>query len=559
MMMKRIYFLMLFVLLMPVVGCNKFLNVAPDVALNQDNIFASPQLAINYANDAYSFLVDDYLRFNACTGTAQASDEAVGVDITCPLLYDLNKGLYNEHSAYVTYGLNDIGGVYDRSYGGIRIVNTMLARMDQIPWANFIKFQQPQTTFPDRIKGEMYFLRAMFYFDLIKRFGGVVLIKQAYLPTDNIDFPRSSYDDCVSFILSDLDQASKLLPLDWAQADYGRPTIGAALALKARLLLYAASPLNNPSNDISKWASAAAAAKAVMDMNKYTLHPNYSELLTPPGNGTTAEYIMIKIRDARTWNNEIQSVVSPGSGGRLGIFNPTQNHVDLYEMANGLPITNPASGYDPNNPYVNRDPRFYANILYNNAPWQGRFMQMYQGGLDYSSSSSAYTATRYYCRKMWPEVYKTPGNVTALVNYIFFRYGEVLLNYAEAQNEAVGADATVYDAINQIRTRAGMPDLPAGLSQSQMRDRIRNERAVELAFEDQRWYDIMRWKTGPQVVAATMYGMNVVKNANGTFTYTKVPLADSYQRVYADYMDRYPIPRAEIQKSKVLVQNPGWQ
>lgn len=551
MMMKK-HFLSLFVAAMAVLsGCDdKFLNVAPDVALDEAKVFGDPVMAAQYADNAFSFLPDDYLRFNEGNGVAQASDEAVGIDVTNPMLYTLSKGLYHDHTAFTSLAINDIGGQYDRLYAGIRIVNKMLSKIDEVKWT---ADQNPQ-----RIKGEMYYLRAFMYFELIKRFGGVVLIDKAYAATDDIDLPRNSYEECVSFILGDIAQAVSLLPIEHDEANYGRPTIGAARSLKSRLLLYAASPLHNASGDPTKWQAAADAAKEVMDMNKYKLHPRYEELLSPSGNGTTDEYILIKIKRPRTWDWAILSVVSPGSGGRIGTYNPTQNHVDLYEMKNGLPITDPASGYDPANPYANRDPRFYANILYNDAPWQDRKMQMWDGGADYSSTSSSYTATRYYSRKLWPEVYKTPGTQTAFVNFIFFRYGEILLNYAEARNEASGPDATVYSAINQLRKRAGMPDLPTGLTKDQMRARIYNERAVELAFEDNRWYDIMRWKKGKELVAQKMYGMNVVKNADGTFTYTKVELAASFQRVYEDHMHLYPIPRNEVQKSKKLVQNPGW-
>ncbi len=529
---------------------DKFLNVAPDVALNEEKVFADPLMAAQFADNAYSFLPDDYLRFNEGNGVAQASDEAVGIDVTNPMLYTLMKGLYHDHSAFTALAVNDISGIYDRCYAGIRIVNKMLSKIDAVKWK---ADQNPQS-----IKGEMYYLRAFMYFELIKRFGGVVLIDKAYTASEDIDLPRNTYEECVSFILADIAQAVTLLPADEDAANYGRPTIGAAKALKSRTLLYAASPLHNTTNDATKWKAAADAAKEVMAMNKYSLHPKYDELLSPAGNGTTDEYILIKIKRPRTWDWAILSVVSPGSGGRLGTYNPTQNHVDLYEMSNGLSITDPKSGYDPANPYVNRDPRFYANILYNDAPWQGRKMQMWDGGADYSSTSSSYTATRYYSKKMWPEVYKTPGLQTAFLNFIFFRYGEILLNYAEAQNEASGPDATVYDAINQLRKRAGMPELPTGLTKDQLRNRIYNERAVELAFEDNRWYDIMRWKKGKELVAQKMYGMNVVKNANGTFSYTKVELAGSFQRVYEDHMHLYPIPRNEVQKSKKLVQNPGW-
>ncbi len=532
-------------------GCNdKFLNVAPDVALDEDMIFANPVMATQYGDNAYSYITDDYLRFNDSFGTAQASDEAVGIDVTNTMIYNLSKGLYHDHSAFTAIAANDISAIYDRCYAGIRIVNKMLSKIDEVAW-------RPEQN-PRFIKGEMYYLRAFMYFDLIKRFGGVVLIDKAYGPNDDIDFPRNSYEECVDFILADLAQAIALLPEEQNAANYGRPTIGAARALKSRTLLYAASPLHNPDGNAAKWAAAADAAKEVINMNKYVLHPKYDELISPSGNGTTDEYILIKVRGPRSFNWAIQSVMSPGSGGRIGTFNPTQNHVDLYETATGFPITDPRSGYDPADPYKNRDPRFYANILYNDAPWQDRRLQMWDGGADYSSTSSSYTATRYYARKLWPEVYRTPGQQTALVNFIFYRYGEILLNYAEAQNEAAGPDGTVYDAINQLRKRAGMPDLPAGLTKEEMRARIHNERAVELAFEDQRWYDIMRWKKGKELVAQTMYGMNVVRNSDGTFTYSKIELPGSFQRVYEDHMHLYPIPRNEVQKSKFIEQNPGW-
>jgi starch-binding outer membrane protein, SusD/RagB family len=228
------------------------------------------------------------------------------------------------------------------------------------------------------------------------------------------------------------------------------------------------------------------------------------------------------------------------------------------------------SGYNAQQPYVGRDPRFYANILYNDAPWQGnRIQTWYQVngnattyGKD-AGSDIKYTATSYYCRKYWPEVYQVNGGSTTLLNYVFFRYAEMLLNYAEAQNEYLDApDASVYDAVNQIRRRASvqMPALPAGLSKVQMRQAIRHERAIELAFEDHRWFDIMRWKIGPQTVAQPMYRMDVRRNTNGSFTYSKVLLGNSFQKTFEDRQHYYPIPRNEVYKSKgVLVQNPGWE
>lgn len=556
-------------------ACKKdFLERTPGVALSEEAVFADPILSAQFADKAYTYLVDDYVRFDTHRGaSSQASDEAVSGTSNSSIRY-LNQGLFHDHSDRVA-AINDIRDIWARAYAGIRVTNVMLAKLPNVPWT--------AVQSPKRIEGEMHFIRAFLYFELIKRFGGVPLIERAYGVNENLDIPRNTYQQCLNLILADLDNAEANLPEDYDNANYGRATIGAAKALRARALLYAASKLNNESNDLSKWAAAAAAAKSVMDMNKYTLQNTYSDILNV---AESPEYIMIKIRGPRanSENKIVDFAQSPGSGAISGSMNPTQNHVDLYEMKNGKAITDPTSGYNPQAPYANRDPRLGFNVLYNDQTWQGRKLEMWYTettnssgqkvitySRDWNATNPIYTATRYYCRKYWPEPYIRNVAGTALLNFVYFRYAEVLLNYAEAQNEAVGPDASVYAAINQIRSRGrgvasvpvaervDMPDLPAGLTQEQMRARIRNERAVELAFEDHRWYDIMRWKAGPEIVAQPVYGMNILKNANGTFTYNKVLLPNTFQKVFLDHMHRYPIPRTEINKSNnILIQNPGW-
>ncbi|CAM3805807.1 RagB/SusD family nutrient uptake outer membrane protein [Mucilaginibacter galii] len=559
----KIFTITIAVLLLTQVSCKKdFLDRTPGATLPEDAVFADPTLASQYAINAYNFLVDDYVRFNDHRGTtSQASDEAVSGNLD-PSVLTLNQGLFHDHSEKVA-SLNDIVNIWSREYNGINITNMMLSKMAIVPWTN------PQTAI--RIEGEMRFLRAFFYFELIKRFGGVPILDKVYGVNDDIDFPRASYTDCVNFILADLEKAEAQLPRaeDLALSENGRATIGAAKSLKARVLLYAASPLNNESNDLAKWSKAAAAAKEVMDLGTYALQPTYKDILNVT---SSTEYIMMKVRATRpnTDGKIIDFAQSPGSSGQNGQMNPTQNHVDLYEMTNGKAITDPTSGYDPQKPYANRDPRMTWNVIYNDETYQSRKIEMWSQvnangtvtyGRDYNANNIIYTATRYYCRKMWPEVYINKVAGATYINFLFFRYAEILLNYAEAQNEAVGPDASVYAAINQIRARGdvNMPGLPAGLSQAAMRDAIRHERAVELAFEDHRWYDIMRWKKGPEIVAQPIYAMNVVKNANGSFTYTRVVMPANYQKVFKDYMHRYPIPRSEIYKSNgKLIQNPGW-
>lgn len=248
----------------------------------------------------------------------------------------------------------------------------------------------------------------------------------------------------------------------------------------------------------------------------------------------------------------------PSQGGGWANTQPLQNLVDEYEMNNGLPITDPASGYDPANPYKDRDPRFYQTIIYNEKKWAGATIYTYVGkgpdGLNFKAGS---TQTGYYMGgKMLDE------NSTLISSYrpgshywVFMRYAETLLNYAEAQNEAVGPDQSVYDAINAIRARptVNMPPLPAGLSKDQMRDAIRHERRIEMALEDTRFWDIRRWRIGEQVMNAA-YGMKITKSGT-TYNYEKFLVED---RVYKPAYDLFPIPQAEIQRNKALEQNPGY-
>ncbi len=534
------------------ISCEKraFLDRAPSVNLPEEKVFSDPILAAQFADNSYNFLIDEYARFNSHRGiTGQFADEAVSANNDIAVR-TITNGNYHDHYERGGSSLNDIQDVWNRAYAGIRNVNIVLERIDNVPWTSAYN--------PDRIKGEMYFIRAFLYFELTKRFGGVPIVDRVYGVNDNIDIPRNSFDDCNDFILSDIEQAIILLPRDYNESNYGRATRGAAMALKSRVLLYAASALNNTNNDPNKWQLAADAAKNIIDSGFYSLQSSYDDILNV---ASSPEYIMIKIRPPRPIDGMLLDfAMSPGSGGIQGTLNPTQNHVDLYEMkATGLAITDPASGYDPADPYTGRDPRFYANILYNDAPWQGRRIEMWDGGRDYVSGNPIYTATRYYCRKLWPEPYIRNVAGSALLNYVFFRYAEVLLNYAEAQNEAAEPDASVYDAINAIRDRVDMPHLLPGLTKEEMRERIRHERAIELAFEDHRWYDIRRWKAGPEIVAQPMYGMNVVRNPDNSFTYTKALLPIAFQKVFEDYMHVYPIPRSEVYKSDhVLTQNTGW-
>lgn len=557
--MKKIISLLLLITITASYSCKKdFLQRDVGIQSDLEEVFKDPLLASRFGDFTYTLSITDYGRLSGYKGmTSQFTDESIANNGQIEVAA-MNTG------QFLDPGASDVTGIYSQMYKGIRNANLMLSNMGKTPWTDLYN--------PNYIKGEQLYLRAYFYFELLRRFGGVVLLTEAQDFTEaSTDLSRASYAETLALILNDLEESIKLLPLtnaDWPNpaAQSNRATGAAAMALKARALLFDASPLNNPGGDVSKWKKASAASKAIMDLNKFSLEANYANVLTV---ANSSEYIRIWPRGGRGFIGTYLSdfLIPTSYGGAQSNLSPLQNHVDLYEMANGKPITDPTSGYNPQNPYLNRDPRFYVNILYNNVTWQGRPLQTWQtepnaqGIVNYGtdiSSATSITKTSYYLKRLWPETSRSGSTASALLNYVFYRYAEVLLNYAEALNEESGPTADVYNAVNAIRLRAKIPALPAGLTQAQMRDRIGNERAVEFAFEDMRWWDILRWKKGAEIVAQPMKGMKVIKNANGTFTYNVVELP-AFSKVFNDQMYLYPIPRSEMNKtSGALKQNPGW-
>ena len=557
--MKKIIYLLFLVASLIGFSCKKdFLQRDVGIQSDLEEVFKDPFLASRFGDFTYTFSISDYGRLSGYKGmTSQFTDESI-VNNGQIEVAAMNSG------QFLDPGASDVTGIYAQMYRGIRNANLMLANMDKTPWTDLYN--------PNYIKGEQLYLRAYFYFELLRRFGGVVILTQPQDFTEaSTDLPRASYAETLGLILSDLEQANTLLPLtnaDWPNpaAQSNRATGAAVMALKARALLFDASPLNNPNNDLVKWKKAAEASKAIIDLNKFSLEANYANVLTVANSN---EYIRIWPRGGRGFIGTYLSdfLIPTSYGGAQSNLSPVQNHVDLYEMANGKPITDVTSGYNPQNPYLNRDPRFYVNILYNNVTWQGRAVQTWQSepnaqgiityGTDISTATSI-TKTSYYLKRLWPEASRSGSTASALLNYVFYRYAEVLINYAEALNEEVGPTAEVYNAVNAIRLRAKMPALPAGLSQAEMRERIRNERAIEFAFEDMRWWDILRWKKGTEIVAQPMKAMKVIKNANGSFSYSVIELP-AFKKVFNNNMYLYPIPRAEMNKtSGALKQNPGW-
>ncbi|HEU4609578.1 MAG TPA: RagB/SusD family nutrient uptake outer membrane protein, partial [Chitinophagaceae bacterium] len=408
------------------------------------------------------------------------------------------------------------------------------------------------------LRAEVRLLRALYYFELIKRYGGVPIVdKSTYSDEDLKQFERKTFDECTEFIKAECDSVYPELKDSWvgfsSEKWRGRLTKGAALALKARLLLYAASPLNNPTNDQAKWIAAAQAAHDIIALGKYGLHSSYNGLFRL-GNGAdgNTEVIFAIQGWARNDFERMNYPVGYAQGGQ-GSTCPSQNLVDAYEMkATGLAIGEPGSGYDPANPYAGRDPRLGMSILLNNASFKGRPVESWVGGLDGLGKLNA-TTTGYYLRKFIDEGLDLEKNTSSVHTWILFRYAEVLLNYAEAMNEAYGPEVrkgyslSAKEAVDLIRQRAGvmMPILPPGISQEEMRERIRNERRVELAFEEHRFFDVRRWKIASQTENMPIMAMQITRNTDGSFSYKVVKAED---RIFTEKMYRYPIPETEVLK-----------
>lgn len=543
-------------------ACKKnFLNVIPTDRLSNASITTDTSLFEDYVINRY---IGVTLQAKEGEGTppgfGRGFEYAMWSSVTDESIYTNNDGSWVLQQGQLAADNTGIAGtLWARSYRGIRDCNYALSVINQLTTLS--------AGHKSQLIGELEFIRAFRYLDLIRNYGGVVLIGDKVTQlTDNLQdpslFKRATIAASIQYAVSQFDDAASRLPLNngstWA---LGRATKGAALALKSRLLLYAASPLYNAGT----WADAAAAAKAVMDLNKYSLSQSgYKNLFLDQNNNEIIFERLYTVNTARHVCLEISN--GPNGYDGWGGNTPLQNMVDAYEMNNGKPITDPTSGYDPQNPYVNRDPRFYATILYNGAPYRGRNVQTFlPGGQDSNQGPSNWNAslTGYYLRKFMNDNYPidNPWNVAGGQPWIYIRYAEILLNYAEAQNEAVGPDASVYAAINSIRQRASvnMPPLTPGLTQDQMRTAIRSERQVELAFEEHRFYDVRRWKIASTTENVPAYGIIPTVNAASPsgYTYTsKIALAG---RSFTDKEYWLPIPLAEIQASNnQLQQNPGY-
>lgn len=554
--MKRIIYSIIFGICILGISCENKFDDLPQDYYNIDDILTDSVFVIGIINDIYYALPDGYNRLGGNSMIASTTDEAVQSG-------NASEAQFMALGVWSASILRD--DAWSSSYAAIRKANLFLNEI--YPKIPDKLFRSDRTV--ELLVGQSYFLRAFFYFELVKRYGGVPIITEVLGIGDGTDIGRNNYDDCISFIVEQCNEAAAILPVTWGNAaiDFGRATKGAALALKSRTLLYAASPLYNdpskPGNAVDhgafseeKWQTAAQAAYDVINMGIYQLSNNYATFFTTlDGN----KEIIFNKMDER--NNDIERLNGPtgftnGAGGSC----PSLDLVDSYQMTNGSAFdwNNPVHAQ---NPFLNREQRFYVSVLYNGANWMGTKIQTYEGGKDLGNVNS--TKTGFYMRKFMSEDARWFGGSigTTLHCFPFIRYAEILLNFAEAMNEASDNPETTgtiglssLSAINMVRARAGVPLLPTGLTKDAMRDKIQHERQIELAFEEHRHLDIRRWKIAESVLEEPVSGLKITNN-DGTFTYERKV---AQNRIFRSEMYLYPIPQSEINRNSSLVQNTGW-
>ncbi|HWV64866.1 RagB/SusD family nutrient uptake outer membrane protein, partial [Chitinophaga sp.] len=466
-------------------------------------------------------------------------------------------------------------------YSAIRAANIFLKYYQRVPWADSSR----KVWLPNEARA----LRAYFYYELVKRYGGVPLIgDKVFDSNDNelLNLKRNSFEECVNYIVSELDIAKDSLRPDASlagrttDADFGKMRKSIVLAIKAKVLLLAASPLFNPSStpnrsytgypsySAERWRAAADAAKAVIDLGIYDLEPNRYTLMLQRAN---KEHIFFRMSDPRIDNAYSYYMSPPGykpaNRNSEGRVSPTQEFVDAFPMKNGKTIDDRSSGYDQSNPYAGRDPRLEQTVFYNGAKWLQRPVETFEGGRDKPNDATlapVQTQTGYYAKKFCANDSSSANYTTTFYRdggfippWCIIRYADIILMYAEAQNEYSGPDAAVYAAVEKIRQRAGLSPyaLPPGLLQAQMRDVVRNERRIELAFEEQRFWDIRRWKIAKAVYGTALHGVTITKNANGTFNYSPKVITTPY---FTDAMYLLPVAVKETQVNSGIEQNPGY-
>lgn len=582
-------------------SCNKdFLNQVPDDRITIEQVFARRRYSEEYLANIYATIPNEAYRntspWEGCSDDADITYDRPGSGYDT---YPINLGNWSAASGYMD--------TWSKYYRGIRSASYFIQHIDE---NKEIKELPNGQELIDKYKAEARFLRAFFYYGLIRQYGPVIVLGDTPIagdlePSDaEMQKPRNSYDECVNYIVAELDLAATKLPkhfTEQADADYGRATAAVCKAIKSRVLLLAASPQFNGNSDYAsfhnndgkqlvsstfdkeKWKRAADAARDVITgfsfslyrkndaAGKYDPYLSCRDVFLDPWN---SEVIF-----ARTTNNlkDWERSTTPRLANGYAAVAVTQQLVDEFEMQNGKGIKEGGSGYQETgfataatkytttgtyNMYVNREPRFYVNVSYNGSLWintseGNKVIETFFTGNTGKKGSWDFPRTGYIARK---NVH--PNSNPRITQYIarpfiLVRYAEILLNYVEALNEYSPGDPDIAKYLNEIRDRAGLPEVTPGLGQSDMRAKIRHERRVELALESLRYFDTRRWKIAEQTDGGNFYGMNVDAG-------TKLTDLVFYQRtvferrVFLKSYYLFPVPQSEMDRDKNLVQNPGW-
>ena len=521
----------LYILFIPVLiqlwGCQKdFLNRVPLDQLSDASFWTNEKDALYGVNSCYKDFDESYNTLYADC----ASDNAFSQFPWDGWQVQANGKMQPTNTGYSYF-----------TYTTIRRCNWVLENINSVPKMN--------EDLKKRFIGEVRFIRAYRYFLMVTHYGDVPLVTRV-LELSEANQPRTPKDQVVNFIINELDTIADYLPESYSSEDVGRITKGAALSLKARMLLF-----------YGKWKDAAAAAKEVMDLNVYSLFPDYEGLFLLE-NINNSEVILDVQYIIDYYSNWVVGVMPPPSQGGWSSLTPLQSLVDSYECIDGKTIDE-SPNYNLEKPWTNRDPRLSATVLLPGAPLGGiRYDPLGEESIDYWQKNNA-SKTAYSPKKYWYPLDQYNDMWNTGMNNILIRYAEVILTYAEAKIEDNSIDNTVYDAIDQVRLRAGMPavDRTKYNTQESLRELVRRERRVELAMEGLRWYDIIRWNLAEEVLNGKVYGSREgsVDPITGEVTFSTADHIFVENRFFdpaKNYL--WPIPQSEIDINPNSIQNPGY-
>lgn len=547
--MKTIKKYMLLPLLALSTGCSDMLDVKPTTFISDEAIWEDANLINQFVANTYGSML---CGFNRCTagygqdwsmswaGNLDAATDDFASVADSPIYTQLNKDAITAQSCPF------VEEIWTQQYIVIRKCNIIIEEIAGVDEKILGADEK------NRIMAEARFLRAFCYFELARTFGKAPLIKKAQNLDDDLLVAPSSFSDIVDFIVEECDTYAGLLPDKYDMSMAGHATKGAFLSLKSRALLYLASPLYS-SDDPVKWQAAADAAKDVMDLDVYELYksgetPYYTMAFDKTEANTEIIFERRFTYPEAPHNIHMMWSLGGPDGSWNGLY-PTQNLVSAYERIDGEDI-------DMTNPYYNLDKRFYQSIIYHSSNWEDNEISMLEN-LDDPSKNGNFkpeigkARCGYGPKKFIEELPTTTnlyGGYAQSNNFPYFRYAEILLNYAEARNEAISIpDESVYNAVNEIRNRAGLNDLPDDLTKDEMRDIIKNERRLELLLEEHRFYDLRRWKDG-DVLNQPIMGMRVIQE-NGVIIYV---IEQVEERVFTGNNYFLPIPLKEQERNPLL-------